>query len=268
MRFHSNNQFTGRLLLAQALSCAFLAASLCTAQAQGAPPAPPHFAASPASVPDNAPIKPAVAAIVNEATAAYSKMQSYQHTAEVIERNSQNAILMDKAYTLAIDRPNKFCYRSEDSSATAAISNGSVFINFSGQDQTYVRTAAPSSLNKIDIVNGVNFDAVGTYLVALMLQNRPLADPAVRSALVQASNPTVVKEGGVQYDTFSAPLVPDSPPAVLYFNADTHLLHKVVIPVANSRERTVEVLEDVRINKPVPDSLFQYTPPKGAHWII
>ncbi len=213
-------------------------------------------------------IRPSVMRLIDEATAVYSKMSSYQHTAEVIQRNAQNAIESDHAYTLAIERPNKFVYKSDDASQGAAVCDGSYYVNYSGTDHTYTRSAAPPSLNDIDIVNGVNFDAVGTYLVALMIQNRPLADPQIRNAFEHAGAVVMETDNGVQYQTLTASLVPDAPPAVIYFNAKTHLIHKVVIRETNVKESTIEVLEDIHINQPIANTVFQFTPPKDAHWVI
>ncbi len=235
-----------------------------TAQ-QGLPPAPAATAVS-ASVTTT--IRPDVMKILNDATQVYSHMTSYQHTAEVIQRNAQNAIESDHAYTLAVERPNKFVYKSDDAAEGAAVCDGSYYVNYSGTDHTYTRSAAPVTLNTIDIVNGVNFDAVGTYLVALMIQNRPLADPQIMSAFQHAGAVVPETDNGVQYQTITAPLVPNAPPAIIYFNAKTHLIHKVVIREANVKESTVEVIEDIHVDQPVAAALFQFTPPKDARWVI
>ncbi len=235
---------------------------------QNAPAGPANAAPASTSAHVSGTIRPSVMKLLNEATSVYSKMTSYQHTAEVIQRNAQNAIESDHAYTLAIVRPNKFVYKSDDASQGAAVCDGSYYVNYSGTDHTYTRSAAPASLDEIDIVNGVNFDAIGTYLVALMIQNRPLADPQIRSAFEHAGGVVTETDNGVQYETVTAPLVPDAPPAIIYFNAKTHLIHKVVIRETNVKESTIEVLEDIHINQPIANTVFQFTPPKDARWVI
>lgn len=229
------------------------------------PPSPPLQSST---INPNSPINPGVLQILNASTAVYSKMQSYQQTTEILERNAQNAIVSDHAYSLATERPNKFCYRSEDPSGVAAVCDGKTFVNFTGSDQTYTRTKAPASLDDIDIVNGVTFDPVGTYLIALMIQGRPLGDPSLRSGFALAPSPGHQVVNGVTYDTISAPVEEGAAPFVFYFNAQTHLLHKVVMPDPVAQSHLVEVIEDVKVNKPIPDSIFEYELPHGAVWII
>src|SRR5690349_9191517 len=72
-------------------------------------------------------LSPAVASLIRTSTAAYQQMHSYQHTAELVRRNEQDAVEQDQAFTLALERPNKFCYRSDDPNATAAVSNGKTY---------------------------------------------------------------------------------------------------------------------------------------------
>lgn len=209
---------------------------------------------------------PAVATLLRDATAAYQKMHSYQHTAEFLVRSEQEA---DKitAYTLALERPNKFAYRSDNADEAAAVCDGKFFINYRSDDSKYTRVAAPLSFKQINIVDDVTFNPVGTYIIALMLQGDALADEDVRTCLAAASAPKTVTEDGVRYETIESKFGPGGIPLTLYFNAQTHLLHKTIEQNEQSHIKVTEIIENVKIDKPIPASVFQYTPPKNAQWL-
>ncbi len=129
-------------------------------------------------------LQPAVASVIRAATAAYHKMNSYQHTAEYVQKAKQ-ANGKVSAFTLALERPNRFCFRSENPDDGAAICDGKTFLNLKSNAAGgyYTRHSAPPTFQQIDIVDDVDFQPVGTYLIALMLQGDPLADRDVRAYL-------------------------------------------------------------------------------------
>ncbi len=220
-------------------------------------------------------LPPATAGLLRDSTAAYQKMHTYQHTAEYVQKGLQggNQILV---FTLALERPNRFIYRADDADATAAASDGKTFINYKNDTtgKTYTRTAAPTTYKQIDIVNDVTFTPIGTYVIALMLQGDALADPDVRAFIQDAGEPKRVVEEALRYDTLTGKFGADRNTMTLFFDAQTHLLHKAVIN-ANAEQngaqvpvKITEIIENVKIDKPIPPAVFQYTPPKNAHWIV
>lgn len=220
-------------------------------------------------------LKPAVAALLRTSTAAYQKMHTYQHTAELLIRAGQDRKVT--AYTLALERPNRFAYRSDDAAEAAAVSDGDTFINYKKSDGMYTKIKAPSDFRGVNIVDDVNFEPIGTYIVALMLQGDVLADRVIRHALEQAADVSTVTEDGKRYDTLTAPLTlvqTDEktlyPPVTLYFDAQTHLLHKAVFEfdAQNGRSRVTEIIENVKVDQPVPPATFHYTPPANAQWLV
>ncbi|CEK12524.1 LolA family protein [Chthonomonas calidirosea] len=211
-------------------------------------------------------LRPEVATLLQQATAAYQHMNSYRHTAELIQRDAQGQIVLDRAYTLAMVRPNKYCYRSESNSTNTVVSDGQYIVNYDGSDKTYTRLRAPASLTQIDFVNDVNFDGVASYLISLMLQGNPLVDPELRAGFQAASAPTTVTDNGKTYQVLSINLSDQDVPVSLYFDPTTHLLHKSVQKGADKSE-LAEIIENVKIDQPVPADLFQFAIPAGAHWI-
>ncbi len=206
-------------------------------------------------------LKPEVQALINTSTNIYKNMKSYQHTADFVLKSGREGAAKETTYTLAIERPNHFCYRSDDSTDVAAICDGKVFYNLKSSKQ-YMRSLAPASYKDLNIVDDVTFNPIGTYFIALMVQGNVLADRDVRTALANASAPTAVTEDGKKYDTLVVQIGENSPATTLYFDAQTHLLHKAV--TKNDNERTTEIIENVKVNAPIPPALFQYTPPKDA----
>lgn len=248
---------------------AFSAAALISLAA-----APPLRAQAAAPKPS---LSPAVASLLRSSTAAYQKVRSYQHTAEFLIRTGQDRKVI--AYTLALERPNRFAFRSDDAEEAAAICDGSLFINYKKTDRMYTKTKAPSDFRGINIVDDVTFQPIGTYVIALMLQGDALADHDIRDALVKATGVTTVTEDGKRYDTLIAPLTSAQvdqsgkitrPPVTLFFDAQSHLLHKAVfeLDTLNGRTRVTEIIENVKIDQPVSPATFHYTPPASALWIV
>jgi outer membrane lipoprotein-sorting protein len=212
-------------------------------------------------------LKPEVAALIKAATGEYSKLRTYQHTAEYVIKSSRENVAKETAYTLAIERPNLFCYKSDDSTAAAAICDGKVFYNLKASNpntsKQYMRALAPASYKDLNIVDDVTFEPIATYIIALMVQGDALADADVKKALVNAATPVAVTEDGKKYETVVVTIGPNAP-TTLYFDAQTHLLHKAVMKNEAENIRITEVIENVKLNQPIPPAVFQYTPPKDA----
>ena len=230
-------------------------------------------------------LKPDIAALLKESAAVYSAMKSYRHVSEYIIKgqNQDGEINRTLTYTLALERPNKFCYKSDEANGDAAVSDGKTFINYrvdtpaSERDHTYyTKTVAPASYKGINIVDDVTF-TYGTYLIALMLQGDALADKDVRAALEQATLKPGVTDNGKKYDLLSAPFWDTTTgrkrPVLFYFDAATHLLHKTVDAEGGSNSqrsglKITEIIENVQVDKPIPASTFEYKPPKNARLIV
>ena len=223
-------------------------------------------------------LKPEVAALIKQSTAIYAAMKSYKHVSEyIIKGQGQDGeINRTLTYTLALDRPNKFCYKSDEANGSAAVSNGKTFINHRNDNTVnehehsyYTRISAPVSYKGINIVDDVTF-TYGTYMVALMLQGDVLADKEVRAALEQATLKAGTTDNGKKYDLLSIPF--QGRPVLFYFDATTHLLHKTVDSVEGNPRQTglkiTEIIENVQIDKPIPASIFEYTPPKNSRLIV
>src|SRR5579871_3407038 len=110
--------------------CALLAlGSVCCAPATSA--APPADA-------KKATIAPEIASLLKASTAAYKKMHAYQHTARYVWDAGDTKL--EATYILALDRPNKFCYKSDTIPERlqqflpggAAVSDGKTFFNYRG----------------------------------------------------------------------------------------------------------------------------------------
>jgi len=217
-------------------------------------------------------LKPEVAALLQLSTAVYKKMKSYRHTAlyvvEGINPTSHTTIRQEYRFTLALDRPNKFVYRADTDPVAAAVSDGKTFINFrgrqTGQNREYTQANAPADYKGIDIVNAVNFDPLGTYLIALMLQGDLLADKDVKSNLEKAAlKPTTVTENGKKWQVMTT-VFSTLGPTEIYFNAESHLIGKVVLHPTVVPIKITETYENVSIDTPIDPTVFHYTVPKDA----
>ena len=229
-------------------------------------------------------LKPEIAALLKESTAVYSAMKSYRHVSEYIEKgqNQDGENNHPPTYTLALERPNKFCYKSDEANGAAAVSDGRTFINHrvdnaEGEHEHtyYTKTVAPASYKGINIVDDVTF-TYGTYMIALMLQGDALADKDVSAALEKATLKPGVADNGKKYDLLSAPFwdakLKRTRPILFYFDSATHLLHKTVDAEGGGNSQrssqVTEIIENVQIDKPIPASTFEYKPPKNARLIV
>jgi thiol-disulfide isomerase/thioredoxin len=227
-------------------------------------------AAAPQDSDSKAEIKPEVAALLKQSTEAYSKLKSYQHTAVwTVSGKDQagNERKQETRFTLALERPNKFCFKMDDApKLVAAVSDGKTFINYRGELKQYTKTAAPDTYKGINIVDDVMFQPLGTYVVALMLQGDALADKDVRAAFEKATKQPSVTEEGKKWEVLHVPFG-DGEPFTFYFDADSHLLGKTVLHFpkrAAGPSLLTEKIEDVKRDKPIEEAVFQYTPPEDA----
>jgi thiol-disulfide isomerase/thioredoxin len=224
-----------------ALSAVAIASSLCQARADG-----------PSSD---------VVALLNQSTAAYKQMKSYQHIA--VWQLTQGAQSREIKYTLALERPNKFAFKSSNPKQDAAVSDGKHFINYKSQTSEYTKTPAPATYAGIDIVDDVTFQPMATYLVALMLQGNALADKDfTASTIAQLKVGPAATLDGKKAET----LVMDGNGATttFYLDASTHRMLKYLMKITGQPITISETLTDVRVNQPIEASVFQYTPPPQA----
>jgi outer membrane lipoprotein-sorting protein len=252
-----------RSLFYTTLCAAFLMASLSGA-ARNALAAPPE---------DKKPeLKADVAALLNQSTNVYKKMKSYRHTAKssIVAKGPDGEVHDDLTFTLALERPNKFVYKLDNKSEffppVAAYSDGTTFINFKSKLfptplKEYTKAKAPASFKGINIVDDVEFQPIGTYIIALMLQGDSLADKDVRGAMEKATLMPPVTENGKKWQVLEMPFGSDPTPYLIYIGQDDHLIGKAI---QKGENKITETIEAIKIDKPIEASVFQYTLPSDA----
>lgn len=253
MRIYSPTML-GTLLAAAALS------------AMATPTAVPAFAAQSAQRADGTSIDTEVATLYKQITAAYQGLKTYQHTAIYTRTiiTSQGGLRQTTKFRLALERPNKFVFRSDNPNADAAVSDGTTFTNYrAGQTGgEYTKHPASATYKGLNIVDEVMFEPQGTYLVALALQGDVLADKDMMTVLSHAKMGDKVQENGKTYQTA---IIPDPHATMtLFVDADTHRLTKIVQKAIDSEASVTEEFQDVQIDKPIDSSVFKYTPPTKA----
>lgn len=209
-----------------------------------------------------------VAALYKQMAAAYKGLKSYRHTAVYTQKaaapDGEHKVV--HVYQLALARPNKFVFKSDDPNGDAIASDGKGLINYRQtppQSREYVQTDAPASVKSINLVEDVMFEPQGTYLVALALQGNMLADKDLTRIIAGAKMGANVQENGRSYQTAIIKAGTDAT-MTLYVDADTHRLSKVVQKATRTNASVVEEFKDIEINKPIADSVFAYTPPASA----
>ncbi len=253
MRIYSPTM-VGTLLAAAALS------------AMATPTAAPAFAAQSAQRADGISIDAEVATLYKQITAAYHGLNTYQHTAIYTRRrvSSRGEDKQTTTYHLAMERPNRFLFRSDDPNADAAVSDGTTFINYrNGQGvPEYTQHPAPATFKGFNFVDDVVFEPQGTCLVALALQGDVLADKDVTSLLARAKMGDKVQENGKTYET--AVITDPRATMTLFVDADTHHLSKIVQKSIGIDASVTEEFRDIQIDRPIDSSVFKYTPPAAA----
>ena len=217
-------------------------------------------------------IKPEVAALLKQSTDVYKKMKSYRHTAKwsITLKGPEGDVHEDINFTLALDRPNRFVYKMDGKAQffppVAAYCDGTNFINFKARlvpapSKQYTKTKAPATFNGINIVDDVEFQPIATYVIALMLQGDALADKDVRAAMEKATLKPPVTENGKTYQVLEMPFGPEELPITLYFSKDDHLIGKAT---QKGDTQITEIVDSVKIDKPVDAAVFQYSLPPDA----
>jgi len=208
-------------------------------------------------------LNPQVAALLKQAMTAYQKLSSYQHT-EVFKLGFSGAKdQIAGKLILALQRPNKFCYRSTVAfSPTTIVSDGKTLTILHLKTLEYTRVAAPASYKDMRLVDDKSIEDPTFALVALMLQGDPFTNKDLMGFLTQLKPAGDVTEGGRRYHTLSAS---DKEITVqLYFDATTHLFTRWSNIDKQQGMTATEALQDVALNKPIKPSVFQFTPPQSA----
>ncbi len=217
-------------------------------------------------------LKPDVAALVKQSTDAYKKMKSYRHTAKwtISIKGPDGEVHEDLSFTLALERPNRFVYKMDTQAQffapVAAYCDGTTFINFKAKlaptpSKQYTKVPAPASFKGINIVDDVEFQPIATYIIALMLQGDALADKDVRAALEKATIKPTVTENGKKWHVIEMPFGSEETPITLYIGQDDHLIGKAA---QKGDTKITEVVESIKIDKPIEPATFQYTLPADA----
>ncbi len=217
-------------------------------------------------------IKPDVAAILRQSTDTYAKMSSYRHTARwsITGKTADGEVREELSFTLALDRPNRFVYKLDSKSKifppVAAYSDGDSFINFKTiagliPIKQYTKAASPATYKGINIVDDIEFLPIGTYVIALMLQGDVLSDKDIRAAMEKATQKPAVTENGKKWQVVEMLFGPREEPIQLYFGSDDHLIGKAV---QKGDVRITEIVDAVKIDKPIDAATFQYALPADA----
>ncbi len=207
---------------------------------------------------------PKVVAMLDSSTAVYKKYKTYQHTAIfTVEMKAKDGIhKRGKQFTIAIERPNKFRFASSQNLDVLLISDGKWFYNYHASTGEYTKAHVGATLADIDLVHGVEFQALGTYLVALMLQGNATANTEY-SGILKA---TRVEEPVLQNGRKLIPLAYKVPGRsfTFYFDAKSHRLEKLISSANDGYIVVTELETDVKIDQPILASLFTFTPPEDA----
>jgi hypothetical protein len=224
-------------------------------------------------------IKSDVATLLKRSTDVYKKMKSYRHTAKYTFslKGSEREVHEDLNFTLALERPNRFVYKLDSNSRifqpVAAYCDGTTFINFKAKVQPaplntrplvisqYTKTKAPGAYTGINIVDDVEFQPIATYIIALMLQGDVLADKDVRAAMEKASIKPAVTENGKKWQVLEMLFGAEETPITLYIGQDDHLIGKAT---QKGELKSTEIVDAVKIDKPIEPAVFQYTLPADA----
>ncbi len=234
---------------------------LLSVAASAAPPAGPPAASAAGQA--------EVSAIIKKSTEYYHKLNSY--TADISIKTTRTAAgeteSSEARFILALDRPNRFCYRDTSANnGTAAVCNGKQFTNFKADRKQYTQSVAPADFRGINIVDDVSFEPLGGYIIALMLQGNAYSDKDVRAALGKATMRPAVVESGKKYQVIHLPFGPQEEPYNLYVAEDGQISKTTLTASANQIKVTLtESMLNIKLDKPVDPAVFLYNPPATAH---
>jgi peroxiredoxin/outer membrane lipoprotein-sorting protein len=191
-------------------------------------------------------------------------MQSYQHvTIRTIEApGPQGMIRRASRFTLALARPNKFCFHGDDFTTDAAVSDGKTFVNFRAQQKEYIQIPAPASYRGINIIEDVLFHPVATYIVALMLQGDVLADRVIKEGFQHATLEKNVEWNHKKWTVVNFPFSENM--YRFYFDRDTRLLTRAEMRIESRSVVITESIENIRINQSIPSATFTIRLPANA----
>jgi outer membrane lipoprotein-sorting protein len=212
--------------------------------------------------------RPEVAALISRSTSFYRKLKSY--STDITIKTTRSAAGQTESeetrFLLALDRPNRFCYRDTSAAnGTAAVCNGTQFTNYKPDRKQYQQMAAPADFQGINIVDDVSFEPLGGYIVALMLRGDAYADKDVKAALNKATIDPAITEGGKKLQVMRLPFGPQEEKYLVYFAEDGQIVKTVLSASAEQIKVSItELFQDVKLDKPVDPAIFIYTPPASA----
>ena len=209
-------------------------------------------------------LKPEVRKLLNESLAAYGKLKAYQHTAIVTirGRGAKGPVKSVLHYALAVDRPNKFCFKNLSAPGVACVCDGITFINFNGR--SYSSARAPSSIKDLPLVKDVLFQPLGTYVVALMLQGDWSADEELKTAFEKATVEMTGDESGRKWQILVVPYGTSGVPARFYFDPVDHMLGMMTQTIGGGKAKLTETFASTSKGFVLEPALFAFRPPLGA----
>ena len=231
-------------------------------------PAAPSAASSAIQSPGmKAGLNAEAAALLESSTAVYKKYKSYQHTATyaIEQKTDQGVVQRAGQFTLALERPNKFRYASVPAYYVLALSDGKSFYNYRVQTSEYTQIPAGATYEDINIVDDVEFQPLGTYLIAMMLQGNATADKGMNVQLKRMTVGAPVVENGKKWIPLTR--TAHGSTATYYFDADAHTLAKVVQTQDNGSATLTETFTDVKVNQPIEASMFTFIAPPRAKMV-
>ncbi len=254
------------LFLTGALLATATISGVCVSHISHAQAEPPGQKDAPAKPDNKLQMDPEVAAFYKQIAAAYQNLKSYQHTAVYTRQVTlpQGEQKQVQKFTLALERPNKFVFKSDKNGIAAVASDGKTLLNYRQGEATseYTKSAAPAAYKGINIVDDVLFEPQGTYLIALALQGDVLADKDMDVVLAQAKMGAKTQENGKACQ--SVVITNPNATMTIYADAATHRIVKIVQKATKVDSSVTEEIQDVQINKPIDAAVFKYTPPEGA----
>ena len=204
-----------------------------------------------------------VTALIDQASAAYGKLTSYRHMAVFRASGTKDGKKIDQSakFSLAMVRPNKLAFKMVSRANVAAVCDGTTFVDFRSGE--YIQLAAPPNIKDLHLEQD-DFDPVaGSYLIALLLQDKAYSDPKLLGILIKSSVHRGIVADSKTWDALDFPM-PDGLSFVLYFEPTTHLLSWAAAKVPDQDLVLTETFLNVELNKPIADSEFTFTLPATA----
>jgi outer membrane lipoprotein-sorting protein len=204
-----------------------------------------------------------VAALIDQSSEAYGKLKSYRHVAVFRAAGTKDGKKVDQSakFSLAMVRPNKLAFKMVSKPNVAAVCDGITFTDFRSGE--YVRLTAPPTIKDLHLEQD-DFDPVaGSYLIALLLQNKAYGDPKLLGILLKASVHKGIVADSKTWDALDFPM-PDGLSFVLYFDPSTHYLSWAAAKVPDQDLILTETFQDVELNKDIAAAEFTFALPATA----